>query len=446
VQSAESFDVALATEDDPPQPIGLLCAIVAGLAFIVYLTFTDDAFRPLLVLLREHRWSTLVVSPTVLWASMATTMLVVRSALWARYRSDAPADPITAPSLTVIIPAYNEGEMVRQSIDSILAASYPRDRLEVIVVDDGSTDSTWEHIQHAAVRWPELVTVRLPVNQGKRAALAEGFRRARGEITVTVDSDCVVEPRTLLAIAGPFRKARVGAVAGRVAVLNRTGGVIPRMLAIRFILTFDMLRAVQSTYGTVYCCPGALTAYRTDLVRRVLSEWTRQTFLGAPCTVGEDRALTNHIFAQGFDAVYQRTALVHTVVPETYGRLCKMLLRWDRGHVREELLYASLIWRRPPLARLMSAIEVLVNNTRYPVAWASLITLVVIAGHQPMVLVRLLFAIGLFAAFNMLYCLRSERSWEVLMGILYAYFSFVALFWIFPFAVLTVRARGWLTR
>ncbi len=433
--------------DDPPHSIVVLAAILVGLGVIVYLTLADEAFTPLLSMFREHDWSMLVVRPTVLWGAMATLMLVVRSALWVRYRAEPPAVAATAPSMTVVIPAYNEGAMVQQSIDSVAAASYPRGRLEIIAVDDGSTDATWEYIQRAALRHPSLVTaIRLPVNAGKRAALAEGFRRAKGEVVVTIDSDSVVDPSTLLALAGPFRHARVGAVAGKVAVLNRWDGIIPRMLAIRFMLTFDMMRASQSTYGTVYCCPGALTAYRTDLVRRVLPAWVAQTFLGAPCTIGEDRALTNMIFAEGFDAVYQRTAVVRTVVPSTYRQLCKMLLRWDRSHVREELVYAGILWKRPLRARVISFVETVINNVRYPVAWASLATLLTLSAHHPLVLVRLMFAIGLFAAFNMLYCLHTERSWEVLFGILYSYFSFLALFWIFPYACVTVRARGWLTR
>lgn len=153
------------------------------------------------------------------------------------------------------------------------------------MVDDGSRDDTWRHIQRAAKRHPKLVTaLRLPRNMGKRHALAEGFRRASGEVLVTIDSDSVIEPGALLALAGPFREARVGAVAGKVTVLNRRHGLIPRMLAVRFILSFDFLRAVQSTYGTVYCCPGALSAYRASAVRALLDRWLNQTFLdlGAP--------------------------------------------------------------------------------------------------------------------------------------------------------------------
>src|SRR6266853_1157393 len=128
-------------------------------------------------------------------------------------------------------------------------------------------------------RFPGLVTpIRLPENCGKRGALAEGLRRARGEIVVTVDSDSMIERGALLAIAGPFRDPRVGAVAGKVAVHNRRANLIPRMLHVRFILSFDLLRSAQSVFRTVYCCPGALAAYRACVVLQVLCEWERQTF------------------------------------------------------------------------------------------------------------------------------------------------------------------------
>src|SRR6185436_629073 len=145
-------------------------------------------------------------------------------------------------------------------------------------------------IQKAALRHPGLVTpVRLPANLGKRGALAEGFRRATGEIIVTVDSDSMIERGALLAITGPFRDPRIGAVAGKVAVHNRRAGLIPRMLHVRFVLSFDFLRSAQSFFRTVYCCPGALAAYRMSVVRQVLPQWERQRFLGTECTYGEDR-------------------------------------------------------------------------------------------------------------------------------------------------------------
>jgi hyaluronan synthase len=269
---------------------------------------------------------------------------------------------------------------------------------------------------------------------------------ASGEIVVTVDSDSVVEPQSLLAIAGPFRDPRVGAVAGKVAVYNRRDSVMARMLHVRFILSFDFLRSAQSTFRTVYCCPGALSAYRASVVREVLEAWERQTFFGVPCTYGEDRALTNFIFERGYDAVYQRAAIVHTVVPETYSKLCKMYLRWNRSYVREELRFARIVWKRPALDGFLALVDTTVTNLRYPVAYSSIAFWFARSLHDPATLLRMLVAIGAVSTFYMLYYLRSERSWHFVYGILYGYYSFFALSWIFPYAVVTVRARSWLTR
>ena len=422
-------------------------AIIMGFIFVVYYSITGNVFQPLLHSIVNLHWSRMIVRPSILWASMGIILLGFRTALWFFYRPFPSAEPADAPFLTVIIPAYNEGSMVEQTIDSVATADYPADRLEIFVVDDGSKDDTWKYIQAAAMRYPSLVTpIRFPQNRGKRAALEAGFRRARGEITVTIDSDSVIEQGTLLAIAGPFRKGSVGAVAGKVCVYNRGEGIIPRMLHVRFILSFDFLRAVQSTYGTVYCCPGALTAYRLSVVKEVLDQWMKQKFLGELCTYGEDRSMTNFILAQGYDTVYQRTAVVHTNVPMTYSKLCRMLLRWDRSYIKEELRLARIVWKRPLVPRCITIFDQVVTNLRFPVNYSVIALLVSLTITDPHTLLRLLVAIGILSLINMLYFLHSERSWDFIYGVLYSYFAFFSLFWIFPTAVFTVRSRSWMTR
>ena len=422
--------------------------ILFGFAVVLFLSWRFDIFHGVVSAARHHQWGRFIVSPAILWSAMGMLMLLLRTLLWFRYRTPPLATMADAPTLTVIIPAYNEGEMVARSIESVVHARYPRERLEIFVVDDGSSDDTWQHIQRVTRRFPDLVTaLRFEGNRGKRAALAAGFRRGRGEIMVTIDSDSVIEPDTLLAMTGPFRNARVGAVAGKVSVFNRGDGLIPRMLKVRFALSFDFLRAVQSTYGTVYCCPGALAAYRTRIVRDVLDDWVGQRFLGRPCTYGEDRAMTNDILGQGYDCVYQRAGVVHTLVPTTYRRLCKMFLRWDRSYVREEMRFLrTIVWTRPPKARAIALVEAIVTNSRYPVAWATLVLLATLIGSHPDVLLRFCCAMLLVSSFNMLYYLRGERHWDFIYGIGYSFFSAFALFWIFPYALCTARAQGWLTR
>jgi len=440
---------AIIIRPEPPRDAWdrlLVAAIFAGMLLLGYAAFATPLLQPIFSLAGKGEWAQLWIRPTVIWVAMGLVLLLMRTLLWPRYRPFAAAEAEDAPLLSVVIPAYNEGAMVESSIASVAAARYPRGRLEIIAIDDGSVDDTWRHIRRAAARFPGMVTpVRLPRNGGKRNALAEGFRRARGEILATVDSDSLIERDTLLAIAGPFRDPKVGAVAGKVAVHNRAA-LIPRMLHVRFILSFDFLRSAQSMFRTVFCCPGALAAYRADVVRRVLARWERQIFLGTQCTYGEDRALTNFILGEGYDSVYQRTAVVHTVVPETYSKLCKMFIRWDRSYIREEFRFASVVWKRPPLWRAMALYESCITNLRFPVAYLSISLWSLNAVRDPSALGRMLLAIMVVSTLYVLYYLRSERSWDFAYGILYGYFSFFALSWIFPYAALTLRARGWLTR
>ena len=422
-------------------------ALVAmGCLVVGYYQFHVIVLRILAIAARQHGIRPLAYVG-LFWLGLGFLLIVIRTIFWIAYRPAAAATRETAPSLTVIIPAYNEGAMVLQSIESVAKADYPHDRLEILVVDDGSKDDTWSYISQAAARYPGLVTaLQQDRNRGKREALALGFSRARGEILVTIDSDSVIERGALLALAGPFRDPKVGAVAGRVEVYNRGHGIIPQMLHVRYMLSFDMLRATESVYRNVYCCPGALTGLRAAGVRRVLDRWRNQQFLGSRCTFGEDRAMTNYLLDSGYDTVYQRTAIVRTLVPISYVKLCKMLLRWDRSYVREEIRFTRIVWKRPWPTRVMAMFDRAVTNLRYPASYSSLGLLPVLVMQDPAITMPMMATMGAMSVFSVLYFLRSERSMSFLYGVLYTYYSAIALFWIFPYAVATVRSRKWMTR
>jgi len=124
-------------------------------------------------------------------------MQSVRTVLWWRYRPyPLPSGPL--PKVTVLIPAYNEGAMVEKALYSVAAADYPKDLLEIICIDDGSRDDTWNYIQRARQRYPHLIqAIRFPKNRGKREALYIGFLQGQGDYFITVDSDSVIGPDTL---------------------------------------------------------------------------------------------------------------------------------------------------------------------------------------------------------------------------------------------------------
>jgi hyaluronan synthase len=439
------------TTNEPASPgewwsYSVYALIGVGCLVLGYYQFHIIVRRVLALAVRDHGLRALAYSG-LFWLALGFLLIVIRTVLWMMYRPGAAATRESAPSLTVVIPAYNEGAMVLQSIESAVKADYPHDRLEIVVVDDGSKDDTWSYISQAAQRYPGLVTaLRQDRNRGKREALALGFSRARGDVLVTIDSDSVIERGALLALAGPFRDPKVGAVAGRVEVFNRSRGIIPRMLHVRYMLSFDVLRASESVYRNVYCCPGALTGLRAAAVRQVLDRWKNQEFLGSRCTFGEDRAMTNYLLDSGYDSLYQRNAVVRTLVPISYVKLCKMLLRWDRSYVREEIRFTRIVWKRPWPTRLMALFDRAVTNFRYPASYSSLGLVPLLLAQDPGITVPMLATMGAMSLFSALYFLRSERSLSFLYGVLYTYYSAIALFWILPYAAATVRSRKWMTR
>ncbi len=373
---------------------------------------------------------------------------ILRTMLWKRYKPYAvPHGPL--PPVTVIIPAYNEGAMVERAIYSVAASHYPAESLEIICIDDGSKDDTWFYIDRARQRYPQLIkAIRFPRNRGKKEGLYAGFSQGKGEFFVTIDSDSIIAPDTLKQVIAPMlQDPRVGAVAGNVKVHNRFRSLLARMLAVRFVLAFDFLRASQSMYGCVTCTPGALSAYRRATLMPVLEEWRHQTFLGRPANIGEDRALTNFVLRQGYYSVYQRAAIVHTTVPETYRGLCKMYLRWDRSNFRESLVQLSFIFTKyRQKDRLLPILDFFITQVEFPLTYLFLGLLMVSFLVYPIVMVKFFAGLGVLTLIYMYYYYSQERDFEFIYGILYSYFAFFALNWVQPYAFLTVRNDRWLTR
>jgi len=382
------------------------------------------------------------------WTVLSVILLMGRTIGWFVYVAMASADENDAPALTVVIPAYNEGHMVRLAIDSAARARYPKGKLRIVAVDDGSKDDTWDHILAAAAEHPDVVMpLRQPRNQGKRAALAAGFRATDAEILVIVDSDSVIDEKALLAIAGPFRDPKVGAVAGKVSVYNLSQGFIPCLLYVNFLFIADFMRSWESNFRTVHCCAGALMAVRASAAKAVMNEWLGQTFLGGPCTIGDDRSLTNFILLRGLDTVYQRTAVVRTVVPSTYSKLCRMFIRWDRSYIREETRFLRhVVWSRPFKARFFALFDRFVTNTYTVICYTGIPLFFINVESKTYIPALFLAYTAWTSIFYLLYYLRQQRLNSAVYAFLYPYYSVFTLFWIFPYAALTLKNRSWMTR
>lgn len=263
--------------------------------------------------------------------------------LFFRYKPVTSVTDEELPTCTVIVPAYNEGKLVYETLLSLTNSLYPQEKLQLLAIDDGSKDDTWEWMKKAKEELGDRIMIlQQPINQGKRHALYRGFNLGTGEVFVTVDSDSIVEKDTLRNLVSPFvNNEQCGAVAGNVRVLNNEKAIIPRMLNVSFVFSFEFIRSAQSVLGSVLCTPGALAAYSSKAVKNCLPEWINQTFMGQPTDIGEDRAMTNMILKQGYHVLFQRNAYVLTNIPEKFSSLHKMFTRWERSNVRENLMMSK---------------------------------------------------------------------------------------------------------
>ncbi len=354
------------------------------------------------------------------------------------------------PYCTVLVPAYNEGEQVYATLLSLRDSLYPASKLQLIAIDDGSKDDTWEWMKKAKEELGDRVSIyQQPVNKGKRHALYRGFNLATGDVFVTVDSDSIVEKDTLRNLVSPFvTNENCGAVAGNVRVLNNEKAIIPRMLNVSFVFSFEFIRSAQSVLGSVLCTPGALAAYRAKAVRNCLPEWINQTFMGKPTDIGEDRAMTNMILKQGYHVLFQRNAYVLTNIPEKFSSLHKMFTRWERSNVRENLMMSKFAFT-PFRNGAKSGTRLLLINqwmgmiTAYPLL---LIMIVLLLSHPVLFISSTLLSILIFTSLPAFFYAKKYNIAEAFWAYSYSIFYTFSLFWITPYAMATASRRGWLTR
>jgi len=232
----------------------------------------------------------------------------------------SPVDhPEYKPEVTVMIPAYNEETVIVDTVRSALASVYPK--LEILVIDDGSTDRTAELVRANFGRDPR-VRLLLQSNRGKPAALNHALAEATGEIVVSIDADTIVDPEAIPRLVRHFADPKVGAVAGNVKVMNRNKW-LTRWQALEYITSQNLEKRAFDLLNCIPVVPGAAGAWRTDLLR------ANGGFSGD--TVAEDTDLTLTIRRNGWKILYDEEAIGRTEVPDTVEALIRQRFRWTFG-------------------------------------------------------------------------------------------------------------------
>lgn len=388
---------------------------------------------------------------------LATTLFFLKASffiymlyLYIKYKPIKSVSDDQLPTCTVIVPAYNEGKQVWATLMSLASSDYPSGKLQLLAIDDGSKDDTWQWMNEAKIQLGDRLEIfQQPKNMGKRHALYKGFNLGTGDVFVTVDSDSVVNTDTLRNLVSPFVvNTNCGAVAGNIRVLNNEKALLPKMLNVSFVLSFEFRRSAESYLESVLCTPGALAAYRREAVFACLEDWINQTFMGQPSDIGEDRAMTNMILKQGKHVLFQQNAYAYTNVPERYKGLYKMFIRWGRSNVRENIQMGKFVFtdfRKG--SKLGSRLLFMDQSVKIIMCYPFLIfMLFFIISHPLLFFSSTLFSILILSSFPALFYARrynlSESFWAYSYSILYTF----GLFWITPYAIVTASRRGWLTR
>ncbi|MER6460840.1 glycosyltransferase [Streptomyces sp. NPDC001228] len=282
--------------------------------------------KALLVAVAIAEWALPVLSGLLLVVGVAVMgrfglmLLVARRHHRLRNRRRFSWGPAVTGPVSVIVPAYNEKECIANTLESLARSTHP---IEIVVVDDGSTDGTSEIARAAADRLG-MADVRIlrQENAGKPAALNNGVRGASHDIVVMMDGDTVFEPETVRHLVQPFADPEVGAVAGNAKVGNRDT-VIGAWQHIEYVMGFNLDRRMYDLLRCMPTIPGAVGAFRRDAVLEVggMSE----------DTLAEDTDITIALHRAGRRVVYEEHARAWTEAPGSLRQLWSQRYRWSYG-------------------------------------------------------------------------------------------------------------------
>lgn len=284
---------------------------LAGLALVITQQVADRAVAILAILLVAATALTVVRAVMLVAFARAHRRRVVRSG------RSGPARRYL-PGVSVVVPAYNEEAGIAATVNSLLASRYHGD-LEVVVVDDGSTDATAEIVARLGLPGVQLIRQR---NAGKPAALNHGIAVARHDILVLVDGDTVFQPDTLARLVNRMQDPAIGAVSGNTKVGNRSG-ILGRWQHLEYVMGFNLDRRMYDMIRTMPTVPGAIGAFRRDALEAAGGL--------SGDTLAEDTDLTMAICRKGWGVTYEESAIAWTEAPATLRQFWRQRYRWCYG-------------------------------------------------------------------------------------------------------------------
>jgi len=435
--------------------IATLSGMILVAAFNIY---QGLIFRDVLVI-----YATLVLGHSILTLAVG----------WFLYRNPArgkPGDDLAS----VIIPVYNQKEMIEKVIDAIFCSTYQK--IEVVAVNDGSKDGTGEILDDLAKKYPALKVIHKR-NEGKRIAVATGFNESKGNFIILVDSDSIIDQNAIEELMRAFNSdPLVGGVVGQAKVWNADKNILTKCQDAWYDYAFNMYKVCESTFGSVTCCSGCLAGYRRESIEAFIPYWAKSHI-----QYSDDRALTSYAIGSkrfklesstlsgklGIDAakyddaedrmltvqslvewktVYVASAKVYTDAPEKLRGYLKQQQRWKKGYIRSNFFASAFFWRKHPIMSLIFYTDFMATFTLPLIIFTVLVHEPLILGETwtPLAYLGGLSLIGLAQGLDYKFRDPTTKNWKYkpLMNMM----STFLLSWLLFPSLLTLRKNQWLTR
>lgn len=429
--------------------------------------FAILAFSPLLVLVATRARGLLDDDLLVLYGVGvlgATTLVMLTSFGWYRDRSHGAVLPDDPPLVSCMLAVHNEVDVIARCVTSVLGSSYPR--LELIVVDDASTDGTVAVLEQLASRHG-FTFVPLAENVGKKRALTIAAGKASGDVFVFTDSDCVVAREAVQqCVKALLASPDVGAVSGHARALNAGTSLLTRVQDTWYDGQFGVAKAAESVFGSVTCVSGPMAAFRREAVYNYIPAWADDRFLGKEFWFATDRQLTAYVLGQErigarlkrrycaspfvrenhpvrrWRVEYVASARVLTNVPVSVRTVVKQQVRWKKSFIRNLFVTGGFLWRRGPLPAFLFYGHVLWVSAAPILAFRHLVWLPL----QGMAWLTLVYLCGVLlkgAVWGLAFKWQNPASRRWLYRPLMSMFSALCLSWLLPYSALTLRRSVW---
>jgi cellulose synthase/poly-beta-1,6-N-acetylglucosamine synthase-like glycosyltransferase len=246
-----------------------------------------------------------------------------------REKAVTPGNAAYQPTVSILIPALDEEKVIGRILQRMTELTYPKDKMEIIVIDDGSTDDTGKIAEQCSKEYSYIKVIHRSEKEGgrgKASTLNAGLKYAKGEIILCFDVDYYPQRDILEKLTKEFADPKVGAVQGRVTVLNEPQNIVTRLVTLERIGGYCVDQQARDTLGLITQLGGTVAGLRRDLLES-LGRWDESI-------LAEDTDITFRVYLAGYKIRYVNEAECYEEAVENWRAYWKQRYRWAKGHMQ----------------------------------------------------------------------------------------------------------------